>query len=143
MARDEPTNPHAEESIMAGVFISYSHKDEAWKDRLVAQLGVLAGEGLETWDDRRIAGGDDWLPEIEQAMANCDVALLLISASFLTSKFTHPHPPVPRPRRTRQGASTDRGMWLRTALAETRRRRGHAGSDAMKSDSSAAKGEQR
>ncbi|HEY6897786.1 MAG TPA: TIR domain-containing protein [Rhodocyclaceae bacterium] len=72
---------------MARIFISYSHQDEAWKDRLVRQLGVLATEGLETWDDRRISGGDDWQPEIEQAIANCDVALLLISAHFLTSQF--------------------------------------------------------
>ena len=72
---------------MARVFISYSHRDEAWKDRVVRQLGVLAEEGLETWDDRRIDGGDDWYPEIEQAIAGCDVALLLISAHFLTSKF--------------------------------------------------------
>lgn len=39
---------------MARVFISYSHQDETWKDRIVSQLGVLASEGLETWDDRRI-----------------------------------------------------------------------------------------
>jgi hypothetical protein len=28
------------------VFISYSHKDETWKDRLVTHLGVLQREGL-------------------------------------------------------------------------------------------------
>jgi hypothetical protein len=72
---------------MAKVFISYSHQDEGWKNRVVRQLGVLAAEGLEVWDDRRIDGGDDWLAEIEQAIAACDVALLLISSHFLTSKF--------------------------------------------------------
>jgi len=69
------------------VFLSYSHQNETWKDRVVKQLGVLAGEGLEVWDDRRIAAGADWEPEIERAIANCDVALLLISADFLTSRF--------------------------------------------------------
>lgn len=72
---------------MTRVFISYSHADETWKDRVVRQLGVLADEGLGTWDDRRIAGGDDWFPEIEKAIDDCDVALLLISDWFLTSKF--------------------------------------------------------
>ena len=72
---------------MSRVFVSYSHLDEAWKDRLVKQLSVLAEVGLDPWDDRRIAAGDDWLPEIEQAIAECDVALLLISANFLTSPF--------------------------------------------------------
>ncbi len=72
---------------VARIFISYSHLDEPWKDRVLRQLGVLTGEGLETWDDRRIAAGDDWLPAIEQAIAQCDVALLLVSAHFLTSGF--------------------------------------------------------
>jgi hypothetical protein len=34
------------------VFISYSHKDEGWKDRLVEQLRVLELEGAyDLWDD--------------------------------------------------------------------------------------------
>ena len=70
------------------VFISYSHKDEEWKDRVCSQLGVLVQQGLvETWDDRRIAAGDDWKPEIEKAMASAKAAVLLISANFLTSNF--------------------------------------------------------
>lgn len=72
---------------MRQIFISYSHQDEAWKDHLLSHLNVLAGEGLEVWDDRRIAAGDDWLPAIERAIAACDVAVLLISRHFLTSKF--------------------------------------------------------
>jgi tetratricopeptide (TPR) repeat protein len=40
------------------VFISYSHKDEVWKDRLVKHLTVLAKQGrLDIWDDRRIGAG--------------------------------------------------------------------------------------
>jgi hypothetical protein len=51
------------------VFISYSHKDEEWKDKLVTHLGVLKEQGLlDIWEDRRIEGGDDWLPEIEKAI---------------------------------------------------------------------------
>ncbi len=89
---------------MAHIFISYSHQDESWKNRLVKQLGVLAAEGLETWNDRRIAAGDDWLPEIERAIASCDLALLLISANFLTSKFIlGQEVPVLLQRRQEQG----------------------------------------
>lgn len=70
------------------IFISYSHKDEVWKDQICSHLGVLVQQGLvETWDDRRIAVGDDWRPEIEKAMASAKAAVLLISANFLTSKF--------------------------------------------------------
>ncbi|MEA2694085.1 MAG: hypothetical protein QOJ16_3472, partial [Acidobacteriota bacterium] len=70
------------------VFISYSHQDEKWKDKLVKHLGVLEQEGLlATWDDRRIGAGANWLAEIEKAMGSARVAVLLVSADFLTSKF--------------------------------------------------------
>ena len=70
------------------VFISYSHKDEAWKDRLVSHLGVLQHEGLlDLWDDRRIGAGEDWEKEIEEAMAKANVAILMVSRHFLTSNF--------------------------------------------------------
>jgi hypothetical protein len=70
------------------VFISYSHKDEALKDRLVTHLGVLQQEGLlDLWDDRRIGAGEDWYQKIEEAIARASVAVLLVSADFLTSKF--------------------------------------------------------
>ena len=70
------------------VFITYSHKDEAWKDRLVSHLGVLQHEGLlNLWDDRRIGAGQDWEKEIEEAMAKANVAILLVSRHFLTSNF--------------------------------------------------------
>lgn len=73
---------------MQKVFISYSHKDEDWKNRLQTQLAVLENQGLlSVWEDRKIAGGDDWYPEIERAIESAHVAILLISADFLSSKF--------------------------------------------------------
>ena len=70
------------------VFISYSHKDEVWKERLSTQLRVLQMQGeLDVWDDRRIEAGEDWHPEIETAMAQASVAILMVSADFLTSNF--------------------------------------------------------
>jgi hypothetical protein len=70
------------------VFISYSHRDEMWKDRLLTQLGVLQQQSvLALWHDRRIGAGADWYQEICQAMEAAHVAVLLISAHFLTSSF--------------------------------------------------------
>ncbi|HEV7505554.1 MAG TPA: pentapeptide repeat-containing protein [Thermoanaerobaculia bacterium] len=69
---------------MPSVFLSYSHKDERWKDRLKTHLGVLE---LDAWDDHRIEGGADWFEEIQDAMVRASVAVLLISEHFLTSKF--------------------------------------------------------
>ena len=70
------------------VFISYSHQDEVWKDHLVRQLRVLELEGaFALWDDRKIAAGDAWHPEIETAIESARIAVLLISADFLISDF--------------------------------------------------------
>ena len=69
------------------VFVSYSQQDEEWKNRVVQHLKVLSCEGLEVWSDDDIAPGDDWLPAIETAMADCQVALMLISSGFLTTDF--------------------------------------------------------
>ncbi|MCP5047132.1 MAG: toll/interleukin-1 receptor domain-containing protein, partial [bacterium] len=73
---------------MSKIFISYSHQDETWKNRLVTQLKVLEMEAhCEVWHDREIRAGDDWLPGIETALAEADVAVLLVTADFLTSQF--------------------------------------------------------
>ena len=70
------------------VFISYSHKDEAEKEQLVAQLRVLERAGkINLWIDDRIKGGSDWEQEIKTAMRKASVAVLFISANFLTSDF--------------------------------------------------------
>jgi len=72
----------------ATVFISYSHEDEELKNRLVTHLGVLKEEDiLDLWDDRRIGAGEYWYEEIQEAMNNASMAILLVSANFLTSKF--------------------------------------------------------
>ncbi len=78
------------------VFISYSHKDEVWKDRLVTHLGVLEHQGLlQTWNDRNIGAGDEWFEEIRKGIDAARVAVLLISANSLTSRFIL-HTEIPR-----------------------------------------------
>ncbi len=70
------------------VFISYNHKDEREKDVLLSHLGVLQHTGLiDLWSDDRIGAGGNWAQEIGQAVAKARVAILLISANFLTSDF--------------------------------------------------------
>jgi tetratricopeptide (TPR) repeat protein len=70
------------------VFISYSHKDEEEKERLLSHLGVLGKADLiDVWSDDRTGAGADWESEIREAMAQAKVAILLVSANFLTSDF--------------------------------------------------------
>src|SRR5690242_9201324 len=87
------------------VFISYSHKDEVWKDRLVKQLAVLQKQGLlKAWNDRRIGAGQEWLEEIQKGMADARVAVFLVSADSLTSDFIlHTEIPHLLERREREG----------------------------------------
>ncbi len=70
------------------VFISYSHKDEIWKDRLLPQLKTLQQlDRIVVWDDRKIDAGDKWYPEIKEAMKKARVAICLISPNYLASDF--------------------------------------------------------
>ena len=70
------------------VFISYSHRDEGWKDQLLPHIRMLEQLGtLTMWDDRQIGVGDVWFEEITQKLNRCAVAILLVSADFLASRF--------------------------------------------------------
>ncbi len=70
------------------IFISYSRRDEAEKDKLLSHLGVLQQDGLvDVWSDDRIKTGANWQTEIEQAISQAKIAVLLITANFLNSKF--------------------------------------------------------
>ena len=94
-----------DEAVRPTVFISYSHQDEVWKDRLRPHLGVLEQAGRITiWDDRRIGGGEEWYEEIREAMDLAAVTVCLISADFLSSKFcTEEEVPYLLTRRKRDG----------------------------------------
>jgi hypothetical protein len=70
------------------VFISYNHKNEQWKDRLVAHLRVLQEQGLlEIWEDRQLSAGTDWHEDIQTALKSASIFVLLISAMSLTSDY--------------------------------------------------------
>lgn len=70
------------------VFVSYSHKDKCYLDRLVVHLKPLEKQGrIELWSDIRISAGDLWRKEIEKATKQAQVVVLLVSADFLASDF--------------------------------------------------------
>lgn len=70
------------------IFVSYSHQDREWLERLQVHLKPLERNGLvEIWDDTRIRPGNEWHKEIVEALNSAKIAVLLISADFLASDF--------------------------------------------------------
>ena len=69
-------------------FISYSHKNRTYLERLMVHLKPLTKKGLiDVWVDTKIKTGDQWEKEIEKALTESSIIILLISADFMASDF--------------------------------------------------------
>jgi hypothetical protein len=72
------------------VFISYSHKDERFREQLQEHLSAAKRQGLiEDWHDRRIAPGGEWEDLINENLETSDLILLLVSSSFIASPYCY------------------------------------------------------
>jgi len=70
------------------VFVSYSHEDAAWWERLRKVLAPMVRANPKAiWWDGFIAAGQTWREEIQQGLDAARVALLLVSPAFLASEF--------------------------------------------------------
>lgn len=88
------------------VFISYSHRDKKYLDRLIIHLKPLEKKGIiDAWVDTRLLAGDKWKKEIESALKNARVAILMVSADFLASDFIIENELPPLLRKAEQAGS--------------------------------------
>ncbi len=74
--------------VQKTLFISYSHEDEEWLNKLREFLTVLEQQGvLRLWDDRQLEPGRPWHEQILEELESSNAGVLLVSQKFLTSKF--------------------------------------------------------
>jgi TIR domain len=58
------------------IFISYSHKDKVWLERIRTHLsGAVRNRLIDPWDDSKIRPGSNWKDEIKRALARAKVAV--------------------------------------------------------------------
>ncbi len=70
------------------IFISYAHKDEIYKDKLVTSIANLKRQGyVSAWEDRQIPIGGEWDKHIKTELNDADVILMLISMDFIASEY--------------------------------------------------------
>lgn len=95
-------------------FVSDSHADTKPKERLLKHLAPLDNAvEFDIWTDTKIGGGETWEPAIENALSTTDVAILLVTADFLSSDFIR-HKEVPSLLKRRENG----GMRLYPILAK-------------------------
>lgn len=72
------------------VFVSYSHKDSQYLGD-TSLLGFIRGglekDGAEFWVDTRLTAGEQWDDEIRTQLEQADIALILVSQSYLDSEY--------------------------------------------------------
>lgn len=85
------------------VFVSYAQSDRKSVEVLV---DTLKEHGLDIWTDSDIAPGQDWQQEIEKALDQASVFLLVLSADAMASPWQN----------------MELGMALRSAVGQSKKR---------------------
>jgi len=89
-AVEEKEPEKGKEAQPTHLFISYAHRDEAYKDDLNIHLSTLRRQKIiEAWQDREIVIGDEWDATIEAALRKSKIVLFLVSPHFLDSDYIH------------------------------------------------------
>jgi hypothetical protein len=70
------------------IFISYSHKDNDFREDLDGQLAALKRKGaIDVWADRKIGAGNELDGSIFFELDRAHIVLLLVSSDYLNSNY--------------------------------------------------------
>lgn len=70
------------------LFVSYSHKDEAFREDLETHFTMLMRQGkISVWNDRKILPGGNIDNNIDIHLADSDIVIFLISPDFIRSEY--------------------------------------------------------
>jgi hypothetical protein len=76
------------DELQTCLFVSYSHKDERFRDEFTGALTVYERKGeLTVWDDTKIVPGQKWEPAILGKLERADIIVLLLSSDFIRSDY--------------------------------------------------------
>ena len=89
--REEIVNTKDENKMKKkhSIFISYSHEDKEWLSKVLKYLKPLQRfyNNLEVWSDEKIKASDIWKEEIDKALYQATIAILIVSPDFESSDF--------------------------------------------------------
>jgi hypothetical protein len=72
------------------VFVSYSHKEDRYRERLDVALAQLRRDArISIWHDGMILPGQEWDREIGKNLETANIVLLLVSPYFLASPYIY------------------------------------------------------
>jgi hypothetical protein len=70
------------------VFVSYSHANPEWRDKLLVLLKPFVRQGqLQVWADPYLRTGEVWRRNIDEALARTCVGVVLLTPDLLASDF--------------------------------------------------------
>jgi len=69
------------------IVLSYSHKDQDWRQELFGKSLSTPSEIHPVWTDHKIRPGENWDETIKEAFEQATVAILLVSKFFFKSEY--------------------------------------------------------
>src|SRR5436305_3391501 len=88
MQQSLPSAASEQLEVSVKVFISYAHADQELHKQLNDHLSPLKYSGdITIWHDQEIPVGANWEDQINTHLDEADLILLLVSASFIASKY--------------------------------------------------------